>query len=108
MSLKKVKQVRGDRGFRIWDLAVYAALAVIIIALFIAFVFTADSSPITSVSIVSGFGSEQHTICTYNFQTDALKYGIGGNVCQHRRDAIANNPNQITANTYQTPEQDVA
>ena len=72
MSLKKVKQVRGDRGFRIWDLAVYAALAVIIIALFIAFVFTADSSPITSVSIVSGFGSEQHTICTYNFQTDAL------------------------------------
>ena len=72
MSLKKVKQVRADRGFKIWDLIVYAVLIALIVALFIAFVFTRDSSPITSISVLSGFGDEQRTVCTYNFVTDTL------------------------------------
>lgn len=74
MSLKKVKQVRADKGFRIWDLAVYAALAVLIIALFVAFVFTRDGSPVTSVSVMYGYGEEQRTICRYDFSSGALTY----------------------------------
>lgn len=72
MSLKKVQQVRSDRGFKIWDIVIYAVLAVLIIALFIAFVFTRDSSPITSIEITYGFGESTQTVCTYNFITDTL------------------------------------
>ena len=72
MTQKKVEQVKADKGFRIWDLAVYAALIALIVALFIAFVFTRDSSPLTSVSVSIGFGEEQRTVCTYNFTTQSL------------------------------------
>ena len=50
MSLKHVMQVKADRGF----------------------VFTRDSSPISSVSVTYGYGDEQRTLCTYNFLTDSL------------------------------------
>ena len=72
MSLKKVQQVRSDKGFKIWDIVVYIALAALIIALFIAFVFTRDSSPITSIEITYGFGENAQTVCAYNFITDTL------------------------------------
>ena len=72
MSLKKVKQVRQDKGFKMWDILIYAVLAVVIIVLFIVFVFARPSSPITSISVLSGYGDGQRVVCTYNFITDAL------------------------------------
>ena len=72
MSLKHVMQVKADRGFRICDIIVYAVVIVLIVALFIALVFTRDSSPISSVSVTYGYGDEQRTLCTYNFLTDSL------------------------------------
>lgn len=74
MSLKKVKQVRSDRGFKIWDLAVYAALAVLIVTLFIAFVFTRDDSPVGSVTVSYGYGDGQRAVCSYDFSSDRLTF----------------------------------
>lgn len=78
MSLKKVKQVKADKGFRIWDLAVYGALVALIVVLFFVFVFKGgtpaqDGTPaLSSVTITSGFGFEQRTVCTYDFVNDEL------------------------------------
>ena len=72
MSLKKVTQVKADRGFKIWDIAVYAFLAALIAALFAAFVFVRGGTPLESVVITIGFGEEQRTVCAYDFVSDRL------------------------------------
>ncbi len=51
MSLKKVEQVKSERGFRIWDLLVYGIVAVLIVALFLSVFLTRDKSPLTAVGI---------------------------------------------------------
>lgn len=51
MSVKTVKKVREGRPFRPADLIVYGALAVIIVALFTAFVFTRTASPLTELYV---------------------------------------------------------
>jgi hypothetical protein len=39
MSIKKVEEVKADKGFKIWDLIVYGVIIVIIAALFLTFFF---------------------------------------------------------------------
>lgn len=86
MSLKKVKQVRADKGFKIWDLIIYAALIVLVVALFIAFVFTRPSSPLTSVTITYGFSEEQRTVFSYNFVTDSFSLLDGAHITINSED----------------------
>ncbi len=45
MSLHKIKQLKKDKGFRPWDIAVYATLTVLIVALILFFAFGRDKSP---------------------------------------------------------------
>ncbi len=73
MSLRKVEQLRADRGFKIWDIAVYAALVIVILALFAVFVFPKKNTPLTSIKITKGFGLEPVTVCTYSFVLDSLE-----------------------------------
>lgn len=67
MSRKTVDNVRKDKPFRLLDLAVYGALIVGILALFIAFVFRPHSG---IGKIFIDVGSER--IATYDFATDVL------------------------------------
>lgn len=51
MSLKKVRQVRKDRFFKIWDILIYGLIAAVVAALFIAAALTADNSALQSVEV---------------------------------------------------------
>ena len=51
MSLKKVEQVKVDKGFKIWDLIIYGLIAVTVAALFIVVFVTRDKSPLTGVRV---------------------------------------------------------
>lgn len=53
MSLKKVRQVKADKGFKIWDLAVYGAVAIVAVVIFLAVFLTRDSSPLEGVRVYS-------------------------------------------------------
>ena len=69
MSLKKVEQVRAEKGFKVWDLVVYAAVIILIVVLFVVFVFARDASPVDVITVSAGFAGEQRTVCTYTFAT---------------------------------------
>ena len=51
MSLKKVRQVKKDRFFKLWDILIYGLIAAVVAALFIAAAFTADNSALQSVEV---------------------------------------------------------
>ena len=46
MSLKKVREVKSDRGFKIFDLLVYGIIAALIVALFVTLFAVKDRSPL--------------------------------------------------------------
>ncbi|MDE6613426.1 MAG: NusG domain II-containing protein [Clostridia bacterium] len=54
MSLKKIEQVKKDRGFKILDLIIYGAVLALVAALFIAVFTTRDTSALTGVKITVG------------------------------------------------------
>ena len=51
MSLKKIEQVKADKGFRIWDLIIYGTIIVLVIILFIVVFTTRDNSSLTGIRI---------------------------------------------------------
>lgn len=51
MSLKKIEQVKADKGFKIADLFIYGAVLVLVVALFIAVFLIRDNSPLTGIRI---------------------------------------------------------
>lgn len=51
MSLKKIEQVKKDRGFKLFDIIVYVAVAVLVAALFIALFATSDKSELSGIKI---------------------------------------------------------
>ncbi|MDE6504274.1 MAG: NusG domain II-containing protein [Clostridia bacterium] len=51
MSLKKVKQVKQDKGFRLFDLIIYGAAVVLVAVLFIVIFTTQNKDPISGVRI---------------------------------------------------------
>lgn len=70
MSLSKLREVREDKGFRIWDLAVYCAIALVTAALFIAFALVPDGSPANGINLYYRYDA----VFTYDF--DRLSYKI--------------------------------
>lgn len=54
MSLKKIEQLKADRGFLIWDLVIYGAVAVIIAVLFIVAFTAFDTDPLHGIKISVG------------------------------------------------------
>ena len=63
MSLKKIEQVKADKGFRIWDLIVYGTIIVLVIVLFIVIFTTRDTSSLTGVRITV----KAQVVCEYEF-----------------------------------------
>ena len=51
MSLKKVEQVKKDRGFKLFDLIIYGAVAALVVALFLGVFLTRDTSPLSGIRI---------------------------------------------------------
>lgn len=65
MSLKKVQQVKKDRGFKPADLIVYGLIAALVAALFIAVFATRDTSPLSGVRVYVG----AEVVFEYNFSS---------------------------------------
>jgi hypothetical protein len=70
MSLKKIEQVREDKGFKIFDLIIYGVLAALIIVLFIVFVFTVDKNDLRGVNV----RISNDVVFTYSFENN--KYDV--------------------------------
>lgn len=51
MSLKKIQQIKADKGFKIWDLLVYGVIVLLVAALLLSFFLTADRSPAEGIRI---------------------------------------------------------
>lgn len=69
MSLKKVTEVKADKGFKFWDLAVYGAVILIIAVIFLAVFLTKDTSPLKGVKIYS----DEALVFEYDFETAEYK-----------------------------------
>lgn len=70
MSLKKIEQIKGGKPFKIWDVIIYAAVLVIVAALFITLYFMRSRGELMGISVIYN-GIE---IFTYDFGED--KYEI--------------------------------
>jgi hypothetical protein len=70
MSLKKIEQVREDKGFKIFDLIIYGVLAALILVLFIVFVFTADRQDLRGINVRVA----NDVVFTYSFEDN--KYDV--------------------------------
>ena len=66
MSLKKVTQVKKDRGFKIFDLIVYGVIIVLIAVLFISLFATSDRSPLSGVRVCV----DNRAVFGYDFEKD--------------------------------------
>ena len=64
MSLNKVNGVKADKGFKIWDLIIYAAIAAVIVALFITMAIILDKSSVSEFTIYYG----DKAVYTYSFE----------------------------------------
>jgi hypothetical protein len=80
MSLKKIEQVKLDKGFKIFDIVVYILLALTIVALFIAFVFTKDASQVTSFKISFVKNGDRVTVFTYDYDLDSYQISDEENI----------------------------
>ena len=69
MSLKKIEQVKADKGFKIFDVVVYGLIAVLVVALFIAVFVTRDDSPLSGIRVYS----KGVAVFEYNFEKDEYK-----------------------------------
>ena len=69
MSLKKVAEVKKDRGFKIWDLTIYGTVLLLAAALFIAVFATRNTDPLSGVriSVRDGVFSEYKVVFEYGF-----------------------------------------
>lgn len=64
MSLKKVEQVKADRGFKIWDILIYGVIIALVVALFIVVFAVKDTSPVKGVK----FKYVNEIIYEYDFE----------------------------------------
>lgn len=64
MSLKKVGEVKADKGFKIWDLVIYGVIILLTAALFIVVFLTRDDSPLKGIKIYVG----NEVVFDYNFE----------------------------------------
>ncbi len=51
MSLKKIEQVKKDKGFKIFDLIIYGVIALTVAVLFIVIFATRNSDPLTGIKV---------------------------------------------------------
>lgn len=72
MSEKTLKNVKKDKGFRIFDLIVYGVIILIIAVSFITVFATKDKSPLKNISVLI----EDKPVFYYDFESDSYEtYG---------------------------------
>lgn len=69
MSLKKVTQVKKDRGFKIFDLIVYGAVILLVAVLFIVWFTVSDRTPLSVVRVCV----DDRAVFEYDFENDQYK-----------------------------------
>ncbi|MCD7729215.1 MAG: NusG domain II-containing protein [Clostridia bacterium] len=67
MSLKKIEQIKTNKFFRVWDLVIYAVIAVVIVVLFLSVFLSSDSSPLSGIEVYY----DNEIIFTYLFESDS-------------------------------------
>ena len=72
MALKKIEQVKRDRGFKLFDIIIYGAVILIVAVLFIVLFTTRDTSSLTGVRITV----KAEVVFEYEFG-GTLKYSDG-------------------------------
>ena len=65
MALKKIEQVKKDRGFKLFDIIIYGVILLTVAALFIAIFTTRNTDPLTGVKITC----KAQIVFEYNFDT---------------------------------------
>lgn len=68
MSLKKVEQVKNDKGFRLFDLIIYGAVLAVVAIVFIVVFTTRNTDPLTGVKI----SVNAEVVFTYEFGGDPV------------------------------------
>ena len=76
MSQKKVDQLKQDRFFKIWDILIYGAIALIVAAVFLAVFLTGDNSALSAVE--GQYNNEP--VFYYDFSSDELTVYMEDNV----------------------------
>ena len=51
MALKKIEQVKKDRGFKLFDIIIYGAVLILVAVLFIVVFTTRNTNPLTGVKV---------------------------------------------------------
>ncbi len=64
MSLKKIGEVKSDKGFKIWDLIIYGAILALVAVLFIVVFTTRDTSPLKGIRVYVS----NEVVYEYNFE----------------------------------------
>ncbi len=64
MSLKKIDEVKKDRGFKIFDLIIYGVVALFVAVTFIVIFTTRDTSPASGIRVYS----DNAVVFEYNFK----------------------------------------
>lgn len=70
MSLKKIEDVKKDRGFKIWDLIIYGAIIALTAVAFIVVFTSRDTSPLSGIRIYS----KGEAVFEYSFESG--KYSV--------------------------------
>ena len=70
MSLKKVEQVKKDKGFKLFDLIIYGVILLLVAIIFIVVFTTRNTDPLTGVKIF--VNAEE--VFTYEFGGEAVYY----------------------------------
>lgn len=76
MSEKKLREVREDRGFKLCDLFVYGAIAVLIAALFLAAFLTTDQSPANGITV----SYRNQRVFAYDFDAQTYRIDDGAHI----------------------------
>lgn len=86
MSLKKVEQVKQDKGFKLFDLIIYGVILAVVAATFIAVFVTRDTSELSGIrvyakaEVVFEYDFESVTLCkdgvTYEEDGDGIKVKV--------------------------------
>lgn len=78
MALKKIEQVKKDRGFKLFDIIIYGAVLVIVAVLFIVVFTTRNTDPLTGVKIIC----KAETVFEYDFKIGIKKSGDAAEVVE--------------------------
>ena len=84
MALKKIAQVKADKGFRIWDLILYGVITVLVVVLFIVIFTTSDTGSLTGVRITV----KAQVVFEYEFGNDSPQHVSDGVTVEKDGDKI--------------------